>query len=225
VFGRFIPVKSNLAYELFQAQCLQAPGVLKAPAIESHPYVGTSHEGEEYRRLGEPDYLARKWQQFADAAWADPWDFLNRVASRFLCATVWYEQSFSGQDLRRPWLKRLNRYMHPVPFVALVALLFTGMQRRLRAIEWVVSGVYFFCLLPYVAVSYYDRYALPLLGVKALLVVWAADRLLALLPRRRRELLAQPAAAPAHAPGKAPCSQAASYVGSPCSIGFEKRLT
>lgn len=131
---------------------------------------------------------------------------------------MWYESSFSGQDLRRAWLIRLNRCMHPVPFVALVALLFTGMQRRLRAIEWLVIGVYLFCLLPYVAVSYYDRYALPLLGVKALLVVWAADRLLALLPRRRRELLAQPAAAPAHAPGKAPCSQAASYVGSPCSI-------
>jgi hypothetical protein len=121
--------------------------------------------------------MARKWQQFADAVGADPVDYLNRVASRFLCATVWYESSAPAQDSRRPWLVRLNRCLHPVPFLALVILLFTGMQRRLRAIEWAVIGVYLLCLLPYVAVSYYDRYALPLLGVKVLLVTWGAERL------------------------------------------------
>jgi hypothetical protein len=182
VFGRFIPVKSNLAYELFQAQCLQAPGVLKAG--QSHPYFATSQERQEYRRLGEPDYMARKWQQFADAVGADPVDYLNRVASRFLCATVWYESSAPAQDRRRPWLAWLNRCMHPVPFLALVALLFFATQSRLRPIEWVVIGVYLCCLLPYIAVSYYDRYALPLLGVKALLVVWAAERLTAFGPGR-----------------------------------------
>jgi hypothetical protein len=174
VFGHFIPVKSNLAYELFQAQCLQAPGVLKAG--QAHPYFATSQERQEYQRLGEPEYMARKWQQFAEAVRADPMEYLNRVASRFLCATVWYESSAPVQDARRPWLVWLNRCIHPVPFLALVALLFTGMQRRLRLIEWEVIGVYLCCLLPYIAVSYYDRYALPLLGVKVLLVLWAAAR-------------------------------------------------
>ncbi len=42
-------------------------------------------------------------------------------------------------------------------------------------------GVYLLYLLPYVGVSYYDRYAMPLLAVKILLVLWSADRVLVML--------------------------------------------
>jgi hypothetical protein len=47
-------------------------------------------------------------------------------------------------------------------------------------------GIYVFYLLPYVGISYYDRYAMPLLGVKVLLVIWAAERLLSLWRFERR---------------------------------------
>jgi hypothetical protein len=184
VFGRLIPMKSNLAYELFQAQCLQPPGVLKVTAIGAHPFNANSREGQEYRRLGEPDYMARKWEQYAQAVWADPLDFLDRVASRFLCATLWFDSYNPVQDARRPWLIWLNRCMHPVPSLALLILLFTVIQRHLRAIEWVVVGIYMLYLLPYVAVSYYDRYGLPLLGVKALLVVWAVEQVVGWWPTK-----------------------------------------
>jgi hypothetical protein len=40
-------------------------------------------------------------------------------------------------------------------------------------------------LLPYIVASYYERYAVPLLTVKVLLVVWAVDRLLSLGRARR----------------------------------------
>lgn len=55
----------------------------------------------------------------------------------------------------------------------------------LRPAQWLVMGVYLLYLLPYIAISYYERYALPLLGVKALVVIWAADRLLVLWRRPR----------------------------------------
>ena len=42
-------------------------------------------------------------------------------------------------------------------------------------------GAYALYLGPYIGVSYYERYAMPLLAVKCLLVIWAADRLLALV--------------------------------------------
>lgn len=183
VFGRLIPVKTNLAYELYQAQCLQAPGVLQAGTL--HPYFAGSRERQEYRRLGEADYLARKWEQFTDAVWADPLDYLNRVASRFLCATVWYQSSTPAQDAHRSWRNWLNRCLRPLPFLALLTLLFIGTQRPLRAIEWFVIAIYVLCLLPYIAASYYDRYALPLVGVKALLVVWAVERLMTYWPLRQ----------------------------------------
>ncbi|HXR39845.1 MAG TPA: hypothetical protein VN776_12155, partial [Terracidiphilus sp.] len=47
VFGRLIPVKSNLAYELYQSQCLQADGVLQGDTFRQHPY--TAPEGTEGR--------------------------------------------------------------------------------------------------------------------------------------------------------------------------------
>jgi hypothetical protein len=43
-------------------------------------------------------------------------------------------------------------------------------------------GMYVLYLMPYVAVSYYERYAAPLLGIKILLILWAGDRLLCLWP-------------------------------------------
>jgi hypothetical protein len=42
-------------------------------------------------------------------------------------------------------------------------------------------GVYVLYLLPYIGVSYYARYAMPLLAVKVLLVIWATDRFLSFL--------------------------------------------
>ena len=123
------------------------------------------------------DPTALKWEQFAESVWADPLAFLDRLASRFLCATLWYESSDPMRDARRPWLIWLNRCAHPLPFVALLVLLVAGIQGRLRAIEWVAISIYVLYLLPFVAASYYDRYGMPLIGVKVLLVVWAIKRL------------------------------------------------
>jgi hypothetical protein len=70
------------------------------------------------------------------------------------------------------------RLTHPLPFLALVFLLAASFHEPLRWPQWVVIGVYIVCLLPYIAASYYERYAAPLVAVKVLLVVWAMDRLL-----------------------------------------------
>src|SRR5436309_1702428 len=63
-----------------------------------------------------------------------------------------------------------------------IAVLFAGLtlaalHERLDAIRGTVIGIYTAYLLPYIAISYYERYPVPILGVKALLIVWAADRL------------------------------------------------
>jgi len=50
--------------------------------------------------------------------------------------------------------------------------------RRLSRIQLTTVAAYLACLAPYVLIGYYDRYAFPLLGLKALLVVWAIERLI-----------------------------------------------
>jgi hypothetical protein len=178
VFGRLVPLKSNLFYEMYQSQCLQPDAQLQSGTFRFHPY-GTGHrERQEYNRLGEAAYMDHKRQQLWEAVRADPLDFLDRVAGRFLGATLWYVPFNKDESAKRPWVFWMSRLTHPLPFLAMLVLLLAASWRPLHGAQWVVIGVYVLYLLPYVVASYYERYTLPLLGVKVLLVLWAADRLL-----------------------------------------------
>src|SRR5262249_27394471 len=72
VFGRLVPVKSNLPYELYQSQCLQPDGLLQAPTFLQHSYGAATRERKEYEALGETGFAKRKRQQFWEAVRADP---------------------------------------------------------------------------------------------------------------------------------------------------------
>jgi hypothetical protein len=173
VFGRFIPMKSNLAYELFQSQCLQSDGLYQMTTARLHPSTAGSQERQLYKELREPAYMDRKWEQFRGSVWAEPLDFLDRIATRFLGATVWYVPFDRAREARQPWLLWARRLTHPLPFLALLILLFTSTLRPLTWTHWTVIGVYVAYLLPYIAASYYERYAVPLLATKVMLVIWA----------------------------------------------------
>lgn len=175
VFGRLIPLKSNLFFEAYQTQCLQPDGLLSD--WSGHPGSPQHAEGRAYRALCETAFLDRKREQFFQAVSGDPLEFLDRVAYRLVVATLWYVP-FKGDQASPPaavlWLKRLT---HVLPFLALLVLLYFAARERLSTAEWLVIGLYGMQLAPYVVVSYYERYASPLLGVKALLILWAVDRL------------------------------------------------
>jgi hypothetical protein len=185
VFGRLIPVKSNLAYELYQSQCLQKDGLIQRTTFASHPYQSANRERREYRALGETAFLDLKRQQFRRAVATDPLDFARRVGDRLLGATLWYVPYDRSDETKWPWLMWSKRLLHPLPFLALLLLALTSSRRPLRPAQAAVMAVYLLYLLPYVVVSYYERYAVPLLGIKVLLVVWGADRLLAPRPGGR----------------------------------------
>jgi hypothetical protein len=177
VFGRFIPSKSNLAYELYQSQCLQRDGLLQGRTFSQHPFGRSAPERKEYNALGETAYLDRKWEQFWQAVRNDPADFMDRVTDRFLGATLWFVPMDRNEARGRPWVHRLSRLIHPLAFLSLVVLLVTSLREPLDAVQWIAIGVYVLYLLPYVAASYYERYGLPLIGVKVLLILWATERL------------------------------------------------
>jgi hypothetical protein len=183
-FGRLVPIKSNLAYELYQSQCLQSDGLLQRSTASRHPANPNYKEAREYRALGEIAYLDKKSQQFWQAVWADPLDFLDRVVDRFLGATLWYVPFDRANERRgRPVVYWISRVIFPLPCLAILFLVFSSTWKPLSGGQWAVIGSYWLYLLPYIAVSYYERYGMPLLGVKVLVVLWAADRLLAsLLP-------------------------------------------
>jgi len=185
VFGRLIPVKSNLAFELYQSHVLQPDGLLQT--LRFHPGGGVNEDGWEYRQVKETAFLDHKWQKFRDAVWNDPEEFLDRVTLRFLGATLWYVPFNRAAEANPEWLLWTRRCAHPLPFLALVFLLFTHLFRPLSLPQWTVIGAYGLYLLPYIASSYYERYAAPLLAIKVLLVFWAIDQALCLSRRSHGE--------------------------------------
>src|SRR5262249_18566038 len=110
---------------------------------------------------------------------SDPADFASRVGTRFLGATLWFVPYDRAPGALRPWVLASARLVHPLPFLAVLFLLVTAVRHRLSRVHWILIGVYVCYLLPYVGISYWERYAVPLLGVKVLLVLAAAERLLA----------------------------------------------
>ncbi len=177
VFGRLLPIKSNLAFELYQSQCVQPGGVLHVPIFSSHPNAGDNAERREYRRLGEMAYLDRKWDVFSEAVRDVPLDFGRRTINRFLEVTLIYVPFNPAEESRRPWRVRCLKVLYPLPFLCLVGLLLRSVRRPLAPAQWVVIGVYVTYLLPYVLIGYYDRYKPPLMAVEAALLVWGAELL------------------------------------------------
>jgi hypothetical protein len=177
IFGRWIPIKSNLAFELYQSHCQQKEGLLQN--FQGHPAGAHRSEGQEYRKLGEMAYLDRKREQYWQAVWADPEEFLDRIAARFIGATLWYVPFDPSRDARWSWVLWTNRLIYPLPFLAVLVLLLSAVWQRLSPAQGFGIAVYCFYLLPYIWASYYERYSLPLLGIKVILVLWAAERLLA----------------------------------------------
>jgi hypothetical protein len=176
VLGRLVPIKSNLAYELYQSQCLVPGGVLHDPIWRSHPTNGDNAERKEYKRLGEIAFLDHKREQFWQSVQANPADFARRVRNRFVEATLWFAPYNAFDEVRRPWPVRASRVTHPLPFLALLMLLITACWRPLAPAQWIVIGVYLAYLFPYVIISYYERYKLPLVGAEVALMVWGASR-------------------------------------------------
>lgn len=180
VFGRLVPVKSNLDYELYQSQCLEPDGVLRVDRFrQDHPY-GPTAEHAAYMRLGEAAYLDEKGAQFRAAVRADPWDFARKVGHRFLAATLVYVPLDPRDEAENSWGLWVGRATHALPFLSAIFLVVSAPWSGLRREQKVVLLAYAAYLAPYVLVSYYDRYAFPLLPLKVLLVVWAADRILGL---------------------------------------------
>ena len=147
------------------------------PCLEERREALSASDLEAYSRLTdrfEADWIGRPEDP------PDPADYLRRVADRFLAVTVWYEPFDRNIEDKRPWALWVSRLTYPLPFLALLVLVFGGVRERLHGAQWAVIAVYVLYLLPYVGISYYERYALPLLGVKVLLVLWAVERVLAL---------------------------------------------
>jgi hypothetical protein len=172
VFGRFVPIKSNMFYELYQSNVLEPDGVLRLSTAYGHP-LNDTEERERYRELGEMRYVENARELFLGALGRDPVKYFERVGNRLLAVTVIY-CPYSEYDAGLSLL--LGYLIHPLPFYGLLLTLMRPGWAGDRH-KTITVIVYLTYLVPYVFVAYYDRYGLPLLGIKVLFVFWGAENL------------------------------------------------
>jgi hypothetical protein len=168
--GKWIPIKSNSGYELWQSQCLDDDGVLDRKLTSQHPYASDGVERQRYVQIGEAAYLAEKTEMAWSCVVSNPTGYLQRCGHRVMAAFVWY-YPYSESSATRFWPLWFKRTTFPLAFLSILLLLFsraTGTERFANA-----ATLYCALLLPYVLVSYGDRYAAPLLPVKCVLILEA----------------------------------------------------
>jgi hypothetical protein len=174
VFGKFIAMKSNLFFDAYFVNYeLGKDGLIDGPTfLEKHPVWQAQEDPEApYRKQGEVKFLETYKQKFLDALARDPYTYLGNIKNRLLAALFIY---YPLDDCEQPLLGR--SIIHALPFMGfLIILLFKGYRGSDYMKLAMVTCVLY--LLPYIAVNYYVRYAIPLTPLKVLFVFWGIDLL------------------------------------------------
>lgn len=174
VFGKFIVMKSNLFFDAYFVNYEQGKdGLIDGPTfLEKHPVWQAQEDPEApYRKQGEACFLETYRQKFIDALARDPNTYLRNIKNRLMAALFIY---YPLDDCARALAGR--SIIHALPFMGFLIILFCKGYRGsdYMKIAMVMCVVY---LLPYIAVNYYVRYAIPLTPLKVLFVFWGTDLL------------------------------------------------
>jgi hypothetical protein len=155
-------------------------------AFVLHPWLSAGEQRDEYVSVGESQFIARRWPKVTQSVAKDPVDTLYRIENRLIAACLWYHAT-EREIQQETSIMTLKRTAFALPFVGLVIVLAFRkgtLENPIAASFW----IYIVYLLPYAAISYYERYSLPLLGVKMLLVVYGVDTIMQLIPARHAPL-------------------------------------
>lgn len=157
VFNQFIPVKSNLAFELWQSQVVDVDGVIDGQSLDRHPWVRANEERRLYVSLGERRYLDTKACEFLNSMQSAPVSYLQKVFNRTIAAF------FCRHILQGP---RANvSFMGGILLVIPVSSLILSLMicgGRLEAFAVISIILFVAALAPYAIISYYERYRAPL---------------------------------------------------------------
>ena len=180
VLGKWIPIKPNGMYELWQSQCLDDDGVLDWEACSFHPWPSAGEQRQRYKDVGEIAFIEEKGEIAKASIRMAPMTFVNRVANRWFASCIYYSPFYAEYELYT-WPILFKRLVFPIPWLSILLVLAirkSPLSPEILAAIWICV----LCLIPYILISYYERYATPLLGMKLLLVVFAID---AIWPSRR----------------------------------------
>jgi 4-amino-4-deoxy-L-arabinose transferase-like glycosyltransferase len=169
VFERFIPIKSNAANELYQANIVDDDGIFDSVNQLIHPFNRLDSRFQ-YAKLGEIAYVKDRGEVFRRVM---PWRRLLRNVGNRAVAIIVYHPLAKAMD--GPIDGPIRHVVYAAPVLVLLASIgVRGPHRRLLR----VLGIFCFSyLVPYVVAAFYIRYFLVLTPVYLTILYFGIDQL------------------------------------------------
>ena len=180
VFNRLILIKSNFYYEAYVYNYNTADGLFDEEFIKKHPVWHVKDDSQHpYRKLGEMQFLDTYREKFFAALKQDPYRYLRNIWNRLLAALIVYYpyHAYEGNSIL------FNRLLHPLPFICLLLLLCIN-RHGLSDYAKIAMLMYAIYLIPYILISYYTRYGIPMTLIKLLFCAWGIDHVLRAVEKR-----------------------------------------
>ena len=176
-FGKWFPIKPNGAYELWQSHCKDEDGILDAQSGFGHPWSSDGEQRVRYQQIGEIAFIEEKGVEARKSILENPLGFIERIGNRAVAALIYYVPFSPMEELRSGgWPVFYARCVHPLPVLSIAIIAVIGSIPVERKVAITVS-MFALLLMPYILVSYYDRYAAILAGIKMLLILYGWSEL------------------------------------------------
>lgn len=157
VMGRFVPIKSNLAFEAYQAQCVSPNGLVNTFSMGSHP-IRNLEVRDRYAAIGEAAFLAEAREAFLADLLSRPFVWFQKVLNRV--ESAFFRFTDLGNTSGPLWSFLGYQVLHWFPTACILRTILLWRTQteiaRSAAILWLAF------LLPYLLVSYYNRYSVPI---------------------------------------------------------------
>jgi hypothetical protein len=156
VFHEYVPTKSNLYFDLYQANFDDDDGIWDQTSMSHHPYI-SSAERFAYSRQGEIAYVAGRRTLFWKAIRAHFPVYAKKVRNRVLAETLVYSPVLEHD---RGFRLVVTRIVYALPFLGLLfGLALPSPHRRFLMGCAIFMTAY---LSVYALVGFFIRYILPL---------------------------------------------------------------
>jgi 4-amino-4-deoxy-L-arabinose transferase-like glycosyltransferase len=154
-FGVLVPIKSNSKYEAALAASTST-GVLQISTFDRHPYLDLE-QARLHQSLGEQKYIQLRSLELRKQAEDQGNRYPQQVANRLLAYTVINTSSMANG---------LQKGIFCLPI--LLGLLYFVFERGPKQPMWSILFIFVCFGMPYIVISYYERYAMPVLPMRAL---------------------------------------------------------
>lgn len=151
-FGSIVPVKTNAQFEFAFARSTE-DGLLNPASFQNHPYLD-EEQAQRHAELGEIAYVSIRSKELRETATASP-SYWQQVANRAIAYSFVYT-SWNSSTLQKVL------FACPSFLMGIMLVCWTG--NRLAAALILTTLVAYG--LPYILVSYYERYSVPMIPIR-----------------------------------------------------------